>query len=637
MKSLKKYQFFAGDAWGITEDVFFQSPNQLSRSLYYSNLRMSQIDSQNQRKTKNALKTVSARQTRYQCSQSDIIFTAPHIDPEPPQPICDATPLTQVLLEQMLKNLSVPKNCRRYDDTFYDVSWILFLTSPRCYNILRQILPFPSKTSLCAHYSDQLEAIRYDIAHLEGLVRHVRQYYETFHHKLSRTGRRKIIGTLGVDAFTFRSFTGAKPGAPPGLEQRYSSAFIMVFTPLLADIPTRSVHLMPHTSGAHDSTVAERVQNVRKVLEENGCRVWFKATDGDVGLSKEHTAFFRKHIPKRAHNFAALVQWLDRKLEKDEDFYLPIADPLHVLKNMRARLMTHTIAVVTSDPDTFHTTNIQTLREVLHLGNVLTDETQIGKMRDAYAVKLFTFENFCGLAKAEEYELALLFFPFCCWTAVIWQENLASDMRWVLIETAFQVLMRLLEESEYLQTFGVKQRGRGEIVVAIETGYLYRIINSLIAFGISIAYQEGDMRFGALGTHIVENIIGLARQDSSDPRWERILAVFAHIEHKKRLAELYSIVLYVSGRVNDAGCKGRIDSDAGAIGRPSDWNVVGIVDMLFGCCKDDSPEVVYVEMADFCDQLGELFVPLRVYDREVNATANELIISRLMEWGGSAL
>ena len=95
----------------------------------------------------------------------------------------------------------------------------------------------------------------------------------------------------------------------------------------------------------------------------------------------------------------------------------------------------------------------------------------------------------------------------------------------------------------------------------------------------------------------------------------------------------------MSGRVNNAMCKTQreLDDDPETIRRAADWNVVDIVDLLFSCCPDWLPSSVYDKMRKFSQEMGRIFDPLKVFKRDANPTANEMIMTRLIEFGAPGL
>lgn len=53
----------------------------------------------------------------------------------------------------------------------------------------------------------------------------------------------------------------------------------------------------------------------------------------------------------------------------------------------------------------------------------------------------------------------------------------------------------------------------------VEPHYLIRLINTIISLGVSFVFSPEDLRVDSIGTHLVENAIGIARSNSFDTRW----------------------------------------------------------------------------------------------------------------------
>lgn len=73
--------------------------------------------------------------------------------------------------------------------------------------------------------------------------------------------------------------------------------------------------------------------------------------------------------------------------------------------------------------------------------------------------------------------------------------------------------------------------------------------------GIALHFGDERLRLDALGTHLVEKVIGIARQTSFDHRWERILVTYCHAELRKELAQKLGIKIHIQDRINQGGCK----------------------------------------------------------------------------------
>ena len=350
------------DGWMIQQGEFTVCPYWESSSSYHRRLRQMQIDKARSRKSKQSAITARARQVRNVSVQTDESCLEPDqdgncIDESDDQGELDST--SRALIENIMENIDLSGNRRRFDATTYDLAWVIYLTSPKTYNILRQLFPLPSKTNLYRQFGSSLATVKDQLTDILQMPKLISEY-------LSEMRTDYIVGTLSIDAFAFRSFQGMQSGSTDAM-QVYNSGFLMVFTPLMADFENRVLHIMPHTSGSYDKDVAAHVCQVIESAQQNGLRFWFKATDGDVGLSAEHKTFFNDYVFRESGDFSGIVERLSNRLESDESFFLPIADPLHVLKNLRAKLLTRTVTVCSYNADDYRCIDMKRVKEILNV------------------------------------------------------------------------------------------------------------------------------------------------------------------------------------------------------------------------------------------------------------------------------
>ena len=163
---------------------------------------------------------------------------------------------------------------------------------------------------------------------------------------------------------------------------------------------------------------------------------------------------------------------------------------------------------------------MQQVKNILELGKVLDDITSAGKMRDIYCLKLFTFANVIKLLRNEDYLDASFLFPFACWICVVYSISIDLPFRLFLIELSFQMINCFREQFAPLKQNGViqKEREKANIITVHEEQYMIRMLNSLIATALAFDYATNYVRSDSVGTHLVENNIGIARQTSTDPR-----------------------------------------------------------------------------------------------------------------------
>ena len=144
------------------------------------------------------------------------------------------------------------------------------------------------------------------------------------------------------------------------------------------------------------------------------------------------------------------------------------------------------------------------------------------------------------------------------------------------------------EVNDFLDMIKSNQKS-SEKVTFHEEQYLIRMQNTLIATAIALLFSSQFVRVDGVGTHLVENSIGIARQSANDPRWQRIITAFSHANIRKKIAKKYNIKLHVQGRINDGGAKVDEKSEAekvseDLISKPSDWSITRIIELFHAIC-----------------------------------------------------
>ena len=549
-------------------------------------------------------------------------------------------PKSQAFLSCIQENITHNSRARSFNADTFEISMLIYLTSPKCYSILRQLMPLPTKSALYLRFGAELRDIKDQLVNIDGqkMSEHIEQY-STMAHELYPPvyGKQAIPITFAIDAFAFKSFQGMIPGRSndaKDTEVEMTNGFLMLACPLSASVPNCVIHIKTHKNGFYDMNVSAVVKDVMDRLEQEGLRVWFKATDGDIGLQSEHEEFYHNWIFMKSNNFSRIIEdvheWLIE--ENSNGRYIPIADPLHVFKNLRARLLNHNIAVSMKNDNNVSAIDVTAVKICLNLKEALDYNSHLGKMRDHYVTKLFTFANFRKLIEKKLYNAALLFLPFCCWVSVLFSASLCNQQRFYLTELAFYLIDRMFQNIQGDMRNYIKLCGKEGVVGFAKPGYIKRMLNSLVALGIALSKGDDDLRLDSLGTHLVENAIGIARQDSNDPRWVRILSSFTHAEMRKRIARKHKIVIHVQGRINAGGVK-QIAYDTREWKRPDEWQAENIITALFGCCHDGFRNKEYESFLNkFCQELDKTFDGIDVHEYQVNETANCSVMARIIKF-----
>ena len=543
--------------------------------------------------------------------------------------------LSMIILWTLMENCFT--QLRRYNEETYDISMLTYLSSAKTYNMLRNLFPLPAFQNLYEKYGDQIRIEKKYLTDINELENVINKY--KIENGLTKTFNDKLVATLAIDAFAFKSFQTTTLSPIKNQEPKndiiiYNNGFIFLFIPIDFRFPPKILYIEPMPNGNYNQQIDEIASHIRDVLQNNGFRIWFKATDGDKFLSSDHDDFFHKYVEHKSSNFLQLVHNIYRSLVEDIDLYVPVGDPLHLWKSVRTRYLKKPVALFANSPTT---TDYQSTKNILDLGKVLDDFTSAGKMRDIYALKLFTLQNVSKLLKESNYADAIFLFPFSCWICAAYSLSINLSFRLFLIEIAFQLISTLRENFGFLKSKGVLQKAREEtdFITFHEDQYMKRMMNSLIATAISLIFASDFVRVDGIGTHLVENQIGIARQSSSDPRWQSIITSFAHAEMRKKIAHKYNISLYVPGRINDGGCKVDEISDSEKppgelIEKPEHWGIQQIIQLFIGLCNPETSKEFEEECMKFIEELDSIGSLIDINERNINDAANNGIIARLI-------
>ena len=99
----------------------------------------------------------------------------------------------------------------------------------------------------------------------------------------------------------------------------------------------------------------------------------------------------------------------------------------------------------------------------------------------------------------------------------------------------------------------------------------------------------------------------------------------------------FLIELHVQGRINDGGAKVDeksevIDIDADLISKPSNWSVTRIIELLHGICVPAMRDAFHEDLHSFIDELEQLGPLFEMRDCDINPTANNGILARLISF-----
>lgn len=279
---------------------------------------------------------------------------------------------------------------------------LIYLSSAKTYKIIRQIVPLPAFQNLYIRYGKEIQQERINLVNVKEIDAIVKKYI--IDNKLDVTNNEVNVVCLAIDAFAFKSFSTTVMTSDTNLssddEIIFNNGFIFLMVPIDFRYPAKILHIAKAQNGNYNEQIDQIALEIKLILRENGLNPWFHATDGDRFLSKSHMDFFLKYVVGQMSNFLELAQTIYQNLVDDPELSIPVGDPLHLWKSIRSRYQKNLISLFA---DSESSTDFESAKFILDIGNALEDITQAGKMRDCYCMKLFTFQNVCKLLKGKTF------------------------------------------------------------------------------------------------------------------------------------------------------------------------------------------------------------------------------------------
>ena len=541
--------------------------------------------------------------------------------------------LTERLMSEMRDLGSVSVHSRTYSPEMLQVAHLMSLTSRRGYRLVRQVLPLPCETTIWNHFGVTMAETKQLITDRKLIQAHVDSLVEG----LSEEDKSSFMLTIGVDAFTVKTFqdTSVFKSSQP---KEFSNGFVFLHVPVDASFPVKVLHVAKKENGCYDAGIDGIFDELVAAYRKRGLRVFFKATDGDRYLGAEHEDFFDSYVREFRHDFGLVCNAIYPMLLENKTI-MPIADPLHFSKNLRGKILDHDVAVVLGDDNEVEITNAHLLKDLLDVGPALDDCSHLGRMRDFYVTTLFTLDNVCQLLRAECFSAAFMIFPYACIFTLLYANNLRNETRLLLAHLAYLSLERLYAEAEKLckAKIGVywKQVPKARAITIAESGYFQRMLHTCIAFGIVISHGPQFVRLDSIGTHLVENAIGIARTTSNSPDYDKIISAFANGEVRKKHAGDLDLTIHVQRRINDGGAKIDTFTEHG-ISNPS-WDPRDVVSILNEACVSSLRDASSEERSKFLLELEQFVQDVQMRKLTTpSSVANGLIVHRNLTFGNAS-
>ena len=316
-------------------------------------------------------------------------------------------------------------NGRRYSYVFLMICFILRSLSAHCYDFFAQIIALPAKATLYRHFKNAVnhwKGTLLSVANVSDVIQLFRSTYNLKHQE-------KVEIVLGVDAMSLEpnvKFSNVPIGS--------NYLFLFHIMPLSSKQKSMTLHAQAMDSGVGGDHVKERMAQLIQMLKQHNFIVKYKATDGDRTYTVWHDEAILKWWPTYCEK--GLEEAL-KVIENEEAF--PIGDFLHLLKNARSKIMNSDVTIFY---DGFYKFNANDLESILHLGKPLTDYNTVGKMKDSYALDIFTIPNYFLLLKNGKISEAYYILPYALWTEAVRNPTYTPQQRLDILTVVLEIFAR---------------------------------------------------------------------------------------------------------------------------------------------------------------------------------------------------
>jgi hypothetical protein len=382
-------------------------------------------------------------------------------------------------------------NRRRYCSQVCDLSFLLHRYSPEAYELLRQYLPLPARSTLQERFGPILRERILDMTDITRLEERVRRHFEEHH--IPMAGQQVI---LALDA-TGISDNGADGGAG------YCFAFGMLFVdPAIPDV---WLHVTSAQTGAHGQ--AALLQNqILEILRSLGLRVRFLATDGDHGLDGLHHSAFRTYWDPRRVTLSDIFDTFSVNLDVIFDAF-PVSDLLHLFKTAKQRVRNSVVAAGDGKPG-FDGGDVSWL--LGGLPSIATPGRQHAQS-DAEALRAFRLDVVLMCIELDDRDSGVYFAPWALLHVAVAAENMTLAARLQALEIAFAMFGAeyiLLDEAT--GPADLRQRKTsGKRLTFADANQLRRAMNDCLAFFVTLKVGGDSVNMGRVGTHSVEKHFGI--------------------------------------------------------------------------------------------------------------------------------
>lgn len=568
----------------------------------------------------------------------------------------DIEPWQRIVIQDLIKHVTLG-SCEYADETL-ELARIIHTYSPAALEAARKYIPLPCARTLANHFHEQeemmegallndayapdiLDYMDYPVApnpdfpiQIDPMGNPVfNQYYHErlgrIHEILQETRSEPRI-SIALDAIALKLWSTVSDK-----EGDFNDLFIFYAMPLNFEARNVAIHCIPHSNGSAGKTIIEKLDELIKKVQKV-IHVSYVVTDGDPGYYDLQDAFFNFWFDPKM----SLEEMKEKAKEYITDYNVVfIRDIVHLAKNFRAWLINPLKTISTSPIDKCQTVDPSDIEDLIKLGDALNDISNIGKMKDRYAITLFSMQVLQKCMQAKKFAPFLFIFPLAFLFEAIRNEHFDQETRVQMLEIALDAVIALLKN---IVTFDLgKTLPRDEedpdIVYYFATPrHLQALASAIMVFIIELEVNP-KLNFSHLTTLSEEHFNGLIRTMG---RYK-----FDYISTMRVISKVNCLMAIENDRKFPKHPERRGDS-AGTTMDPEkhlekiilDFDRASIVNCILSLCKNpplshdaSNDEQGWLIFCRYFDKLFKLATPIKISKALSSQLQGNLIMARLAQ------
>ena len=403
------------------------------------------------------------------------------------------------ILSDIFHNIDKGNGARYLEETKL-YSYNLFSKSPSAYAYLRSVFPFPSESILHENFHSAVIEHKKELTDISKIVKRFEYQKKVYNLK-----DEKIKSCLAVDAFAGTILRKIKSNDE---SDNCKHIFLFLICPLDVRYKPFIIHLKKNINGNANLEIDSLINEVIEKSKETNFPINYCAVDGD----SHYSHFFKNQIDtimQLINDFKDL-DMLNEEISKLP--YIFISDPLHIWKNQRSRVLDNKV-VVNPHIKSRYVTGLN-INKVLELGPILTDFSNLSKMRDKFATGLFNFRNSKELLTKYSMESFFFIFLNSLWVESLLNIYISPDTRIYLLSILLNKLISIykdLKDNGLPYNVSFKRSAHNDFLTMFTLEKLERMIPTVVITRFEICNGNLLLGLDRLGTHVAENKIGNIR------------------------------------------------------------------------------------------------------------------------------